>query len=277
MRHSLLFVIPLVLLLASAAQAQQAPVNTAPATSSASPSTDTPANSNLTPRQTAELRADLFMARKEYADAVRAYKQILRNDRYDAQLLNKIGVAYQEMIDLHQAESYYKKAMKVDKTFASAVNNAGTVEYEKNHYDKAIKYYEKALKLRTDMATIYTNLGYAYVEKKRYPEAVMAFRQALGIDPTVFDRKGEGGAIVQQRTTTDPGLFYFFVAKSYALAGDAEHAAHFLKLARDDGYKDFTSAKTDPAFAKVIKDPRMQEVLTVIPSYAADQSKTVRD
>jgi len=277
MRYSLLFAIPLVLFLVSTAEAQQTPAHAASTTSSASPSTDTPASSNLTPRQAAELRGDLFMARKEYGDAVRAYKQILQNDRYDAQLLNKIGVAYQEMIDLRQAEDYYKKAMKVDKTFASAVNNAGTVEYEKKHYSKAIKYYEKALRIRTDMATIYTNLGYAYVEKKQYPEAVTAFRQALEIDPTVFDRKGEGGAMVQQRTTTDPGLFYFFVAKSYALAGDAEHAAHFLKLARDDGYKDFTSAQKDPAFAKVIKDPRMQEVLTEIPSYATDQSKTVRD
>jgi tetratricopeptide (TPR) repeat protein len=277
MRHSLLFAIPLGLLLALPAQAQQTPASAAPATSSATTSADASTPANLTPRQAAELHADLFMARKEYADAVRAYKQILENDRYDAQLLNKIGVAYQEEIDLHQAENYYKKAMKVDKTFASAVNNAGTVEYERKHYSKAIKYYEKALKIRTDMATIYTNLGYAYVEKKQYPEAVMAFRQALQIDPTVFDRKGEGGAIVQQRTTTDPGLFYFFVAKSYALAGDAEHAAHFLKLARDDGYKDFASAAKDPAFAKVIKDPRMQEVLTVIPSYATDQGKTVRD
>ena len=37
---------------------------------------------------------------------------------------------------------------------------------------------------------------------------------------------------------------------------DAEHAAHYLKLSRDDGYKDFASAQKDPAFAKVIKDPR---------------------
>jgi tetratricopeptide (TPR) repeat protein len=276
MRHSLLFTVPLVLFLVPFARAQQSPASAAAnpaANAGAAPS----AESKLTPRQMAELRADLFMARKEFADAIRAYKQILETDRDDAQVLNKIGVAYQELIDLRQAENYYKKAMKADKTFASAVNNAGTVEYEKKHYGKAIKYYEKALKIRTDMATIYTNLGYAYFEKKEFPDAIGAFRQALLIDPTVFDRKGEGGAVVQQRTTTDPGLFYFFVAKSYALAGDAEHAAHFLKLARDDGYKEFTSAQKDPAFAKVIKDPRVQEVLTVVPSYATDQKKSVPD
>jgi tetratricopeptide (TPR) repeat protein len=271
MKHALLCLIPL-LLLATDVPAQQSPATAASASPAANSATDS--TPKMTPRQMAELRGDLLMARKEYGDAVKMYEQALGDNRDDAQVLNKIGVAYQEMIELRHAEQYYKKAIKADKTFVSAVNNIGTVEYEKKHYSKAIKYYLKALKLRSDMATLYTNLGYAYVERKQYPEAVSAFRQALGIDPTVFDRKGEGGAIVQQRTTTDPGLFYFFVAKSYALAGDAEHAAHFLKLARDDGYKNFSSAKTDPAFAKVIADPRVQEVLTVVPSYATVPHKT---
>jgi tetratricopeptide (TPR) repeat protein len=267
MRYAILCVCAVLLLLA----VPSAPAQQVPASAAATP--DSTANSTLSPRQTAELRADILMARKEYFDAVRAYDQILKNEPNNAELLNKMGVAYQELIDLNRAEHYYKKAMKADKAFASAINNVGTVEYEKKHYGKAVGYYRKALALRTDMATIYTNLGYAYMEDKKYPEAMGAFSQALEIDPTVFDRKGGNGAIVQQRTTTDPGLFYFFVAKSYALAGDAERAAHYLKLSRDDGYKDFATAAKDPAFAKVIKDPRVQEVLTVVPSYAADGKK----
>lgn len=276
MRHSLLFAVPLFLLFVPAARAQQTPAEANTASLGSSSAAQVPVQ-QISPREAAELHADLFTARKEYSEAVRAYKQILVTDRQNAQVLNKIGVAYQEMLDLRSAENYYKKAMKADKTFASAVNNAGTVEYEKKHYGKAVKYYKKALKIRTDMATVYTNLGYAYFEQKNYLDAVVSFRQALEIDPTVFDARGEGGAIVQQRSTTDPGLFYFFVAKSYAMAGDAEHAAHFLKLARDDGYKEFASCSKDPAFAKVIKDPRVQAVLTIAPSYATDQRKNVTD
>jgi tetratricopeptide (TPR) repeat protein len=124
------------------------------------------------------------------------------------------------------------------------------------------------------MAAVYSNLAYAYVEDKKFPEAMDAFKNALAIDPTVFDRKGGNGTVIQQRTATDPGLFYFFVAKSYAIAGDAERAARYLKLSRDDGYKEFATAQTDPAFAKVIKDPRVQEVLTVAPSYATERRKS---
>jgi tetratricopeptide (TPR) repeat protein len=267
MKRALLFFVPLVALCAVPAQAQQ--------TSDSSAASDSaPPVENMTPRQAAELRADILMARKEFVDAIRAYDGILQTSPNDAAVLNKVGVAFQQLMDLGRAEHYYKKAMHADKNFASAVNNVGTVEYERKHYGKAIGYYKKALELHSDMAAVYSNLAYAYVEDKKFPEAMDAFKNALAIDPTVFDHKGGSGTVVQQRTATDPGLFYFFVAKSYALAGDAERAARYLKLSRDDGYKEFTTAQTDPAFSKVIKDPRVQEVLTVAPSYATDRHKT---
>lgn len=268
MRRALLLLVPLVCLCIVPAQAQQT------SDTSAAPDSAQTSNSNMTPRQQAELRADILMARKEYLDAVRAYNEILKTAGKDAELFNKEGVAYQQLMDLGRAERAYKNAMHADKTFASAVNNVGTVEYERKHYGKAIDYYKKALLLHSDMAAVYSNLTYAYVEDKKYPEAMAALKSALAIDPTVFDRKGGNGTVIQQRQTTDPGLFYFFVAKSYALVGDAEHAARYLKLSRDDGYKDFATAQADPAFAKVIKDPRVQEVLTVAPSYATDRRKT---
>jgi tetratricopeptide (TPR) repeat protein len=124
---------------------------------------------------------------------------------------------------------------------------------------------------------VYSNLGYAYFANKQYPEAMNSFQKALALDPTVFDRRGQGGTVVQQRSTPDPGLFYFFVAKTYAQAGDAERAAHYLKLARDDGYAEFLSAQSDPAFARVIKDPGVQEVLHQAPSYASSAKKQIQN
>ena len=59
------------------------------------------------------------------------------------------------------------------------------------------------------------------------------------------------------------------MAKTYAQTGDAERAAHYLKLARDDGYAELLTAQSDPAFAKVIKGPGVQEVLHVEPTYAS--------
>ncbi|MGA7916651.1 MAG: tetratricopeptide repeat protein, partial [Candidatus Acidiferrales bacterium] len=93
------------------------------------------------------------MARKEYSSAVGEYDRILTAEPKNAAVLNKIGVAYQQLGDLQRAEHAYKRSMHADKNFASAPNNCGTVEYERKHYGKAIGLYKKALALRGDMPT----------------------------------------------------------------------------------------------------------------------------
>jgi Tfp pilus assembly protein PilF len=282
MRRFVFFAVPLLLVCipslgaqqASPASAQPASAHTASAVSSADTVYVASPKPELTPRQAMEMKGDVFMARKEFSEATGAYEAILQSEPKNAELLNKVAIAYQELGNLNRSERYYRRAMKADKNFASPINNLGTVEYEKKHYSKAIALYKKALVLKMETSTIYSNLGYAYFANKEYPEAMASFDKALAIDPQLFERKSGYGTIIQQRTTTDPGLFNFFVAKSYAALGDAERAAHFLRLARDDGYKNFLSAETDPAFAKVIKDPRVQEVLHVMPSYQNDAKRT---
>ena len=274
-----LFAVVVAFLLASSTSAQQTvkPVSDRAdqgAANSPGYISQSTAPSAMPPRDLLEMRGDIFMARKEFTSAVTTYAQLLVIEPKNAEIMNKIGVAYQQLGDLDRSGRFYKRAIHANKDFASAVNNYGTVEYEKKHYGKAIGLYKKASVLRPEMATLYSNLGYAYFCNKEYPEAMTSFTKALALDPTVFDRKAAGGTVVQQRSTPDPGLFYFFVAKSFAERGDVEHAAHYLKLARDDGYANLLSAETDPGFAKVIKDPAVQEVLHTSPAYTTSAKKT---
>jgi len=271
MRRLVLFAVPVLLLAVAPVKSQEA-TNVPERGAAPAP---TPVAASLTAREIAEMRGDILMARKEFEDAVRAYDAILRSEPKNAELLNKVGVAYQQLADLRRSENYYKKAMQADKTFASAVNNIGTVEYERGHYGKAAKYYERAATFGKDLPTVYSNLGYAYVAEKHFPEAMNCFQKALALDPTVFDHKSGGGTVIQDRSAPDPGLFFYFVAKTFAIAGDAERAAHYLRLARDDGYKDYAAALNDPAFAKVIKDPQVQDVITGVPAYATEEKKPV--
>lgn len=276
MKRFALFIIPLGFAI-GIAQAQQAPASHSldqqPPQEAAPESQGV---SQMSPRQVAEMRADILVARKEYADAAEAYERILPQDPKNAELLNKIGMAYQQLGDTGRAIRYYKKAWSDDKKFASAINNLGTVEYGKGHYGKAIKDYKKALEVSADTPGIYSNLGYAYCGDKQYPQAMAAFSRALTLDPGVFEHHGGFGPLLQQRSAADPGALYFVMAKSFAKAGDAAHAANYLKLARDDGYKQYLSARNDPAFASVIKDPRVQEVLRVHPPFEA-QGKQVQN
>ena len=273
MRFWAFFAIPLVFM-AGTAHAQQVP--NAPIGTNAEPSTsNAPPAPAMTPRQIAEMRAEILMARKDYPGAAHAYQALLVNEPRNATLLNKLGMAYELLGDIQDAQRAYKKSASVDKHSSSALNNLGTIEYADKRYGNAIKYYKKAIATGDAVPAVYTNLGYAYCGIKQFPKAMDAFNKALALDPDVFEHKGAGGSTLQQRTATDSAQLHFLLAKSYAKIGDAPRAARYLKMARDEGYKDFMSAEKDPDFAKVIKDEGVQEVLRIQPAYASAPDKPV--
>ncbi|HEV2388223.1 MAG TPA: tetratricopeptide repeat protein [Candidatus Acidoferrales bacterium] len=228
-----------------------------PAVSAPAPAAD----ESMTPAQREEIRGDIFMARKMYPEAVKTYQDLLLADQRNAKILNKVGIAYHQMGDLRMAERYYKRSAQADKNFGSPLNNLGTIEFGKHKYKGAIKDYKRALKVDPEMAAAYCNLGYAYLERKDANDAIVAFRQAVVVDPTIFEDRGSAGSVVEQRGMTDPGQFYYTLAKTYAIMGNAERCAHYLTMSRDEGYKKYTEALKDPAFKSVLKDPRVQIIL----------------
>lgn len=246
-------------------RAQQVP----PQQSASTESNQAPA---LSPKQVAEMRADILMARKEFAAAASAYERILATDPKNAALLNKIGMAFQQLGDSGKAEKYYKRAWKFDKHSSNAMNNLGTVEYGKRHYKNAIKDYKHALSVGTDQATIYSNLGYAYCGRKDYYRATVSFEKALAINPQIFKQRGGFGSLFLQRSAPDPATVYFLMAKSFAKLGNAKETAHYLKLARDSGYKKLHEAETDASFKLVIRSPLVQEVLRTPAPFAIKQT-----
>lgn len=271
-----LFAIPLTLAVANTSAHRTSDVSSAASAQPAANSSQDSSPAPMTQRQAAEMHADLLMARKDYSEAVVAYQRLSDQDPKSAELLNKIGIGYQQLGQDNLAEHFYKKAMRADGKFGPAVNNLGTIEYSRQRFGKAIKYYKKAAGIGGDnLAPVYTNLGYAYCSVKLYPQAMQAFGKALSVDPDIFEPKGTSGSLVQHRTAADPGTLYFLVAKSYAKLGDAERTARYLKLARDDGYKNYLAAEKDPDFARVIKDPQVQDVLRRRPPYEAQQNKPV--
>jgi len=218
------------------------------------------------PDLTEEQMGDLLMIRKQFREAAGVFKKLSDENPRNPVYLNKLGIALHQQEALGLALKYYEKAVKADPQYADAENNVGTIWYQRKKYDKAIKAYRKAITMRGDMAVLYSNLGYAYFGDKKYEEAIASFRQALALDPQLFEHNGSrSGSILQDRSVEDRGKFYYLLAKSYAQAGDLEKCMHYLRKAKDEGYKNLSDLKKDPAFAAAMKDPAMQEILTPKP------------
>ncbi len=225
-----------------------------------------------TPREIAELRADILMARKLYSDAIAGYEEILKREPKNAELLNKIGVGYSNLTKLDKAKKYYERAIKADKKYASALNNLGTVHFYQKKFRRAIKVYQRAIAVKPDSATFHGNLGHAWFADKKYPEAIAAWIRAIEIDPQVFEHRGSaGGTVLQTSSVEQRSLFYFYMAKTFASLGNAERCAHFLKRAIDEGYKNVAGIAKDPAFAPVINDPLFKEALQTPPPAPASK------
>jgi len=221
------------------------------------------------PEITDEQMGDLYMVRKQYREAAGMFKKLADQDPRNPVYLNKLGIALHQQTALGLALKYYERAVKVDPRYADAENNVGTIWYQRKKFEKAIKAYRKAIAIRSDMAVLYSNLGYAYFGDKKYEEAISAFRQALTLDPQLFEHNGSrSGSILQDRSVEDRGRFYYMLAKSYAQAGDLDRCIHYLRKAKDEGYKNFLDIKKDPAFGAALKDPSVQELLVPKPADA---------
>src|SRR6267143_1834791 len=180
--------------------------------------------------------------------------------------LNKLGIALHQQAALAAALKYYERASKVDPSYADAQNNIGTIWYQRKKFGRAVKAYQKAITIRSDMAVLHSNLAYAYFGEKKYEQAISSFRQALALDPQLFEHSSSrSGSVLQDRSVGDRGRFYFLLAKSFAEAGNVERCLIYLRKAKDEGYKELSSVKSDISFATVLKDPGIQEVLAPKP------------
>ena len=218
-------------------------------------------------------RAQICMATKQYDEAIQNYKALLKLEPANAQYMNMLGIAYLQEVNLGEAKRYFERATKADKTFASAYNNIGTVWYQKKKFRRAVREYQKAIEVEPTVASFHANLGYAYFNDKKYPDALSAFHDALALDSHVLDRTDRLGMAVTDRTVSNHGDFFFLIAKEFAAVPDAARCAEYLRKAFEDGNKNVSKIKTDPAFAKVIADPQVMEVLQLATAGNKEASK----
>jgi tetratricopeptide (TPR) repeat protein len=206
--------------------------------------------------------ADILMARKDYHEAAISFKKLVDANPKNAVYWNKLGIALHQQSELSGALKSYQQAIKVNPGYADAQNNIGTIYYQRKKFGKAIRSYQRAIKMRSDMAVLYSNLGYAYFGDKKYEDSIAAFRQALALDPQLFEHNSSrGGSILQDRSVSDRGRFYFLLAKSFAEAGNFERSLSYLRKAKEEGYASMNEVKTDPAFSAILKLPETQEIL----------------
>lgn len=212
---------------------------------------------------THEKRGDSFFVRKMYDDAIVEYRKSIAADRYNASVLNRLGLVYHQTQRLPEAERYYRDALKLNPLYLEAINNVGSVEFVRKRYERAIDNYNKALKIRPESPTVLLNVGACLFALQRYDEGFKAYQRALEIDPKAFDHTSSFGTLIQTTQRNEP-MLNFYLAKVFAGNGDKDRAISYLFKAVEEGFKDIEKIKTEPAFSILIEDERFVKLMETI-------------
>ena len=228
---------------------------------SSPPQTAAPDKPVITP----ELRGDIFMAKKQYREAIEAFHQGSPND---AVLYNKSGIAYHQLTQLDNALKSYQQAVRLKKDYVEAINNIGTVYYARKSFGRAISYYKRAIKIAPGeprTASIYSNLGTAYFARKQYKEATDVFQTALSLDPDVFEHHSNFGVLLEERNVEERAKYHYYVAKMYAKNGRTDMALQYLRKALEEGFKDKKQIEKDPEFASMRDLKEFKDLMALEP------------
>ena len=208
-----------------------------------------------------EKAGDACRAEKDYEHAILYFQEAVRQDKKNAVLYNKLGLAELKNSDLQNARLHFERATKLNSKYADAFNNLGAVYFMQKNPGGAAKYFKKAVALDETRATFHVNLGAAWFNQKKFDKAVNEYARALELDPEALEKNARAGITAQIGSPEERAKFYYMLAKIHAKRGDSDNCILCLKKAKENGYKDMDKVYKEEEFARVWTDPRLQEVV----------------
>jgi tetratricopeptide (TPR) repeat protein len=201
--------------------------------------------------------ADIYMVRQRFTAAIREYQKI---QNPSAVVWNKLGIAYQQMFALKEAERCYKQSLKLNPHNPKVLNNLATVQDGMKNFSAAEKNYRKAIKLEPNSAVMLKNLGTNLLMQHKYEKGAELYHQALAMDPAIFGErfgfkvnspapKDERGTAAYFKARTCARLGLNDCAISYLIKAFNEGAATVEKVAEEE---DFSSLRGTPALTRLL-------------------------
>jgi len=199
---------------------------------------------------------DALMAHQRYQEAIEQYKKAPASPT----VWNKMGVAYQLMFDLKDAERCYRESLRLQPRSANVLNNLGTVYDTSKDYKKAEHLYRKALKLDPKSALICKNLGTNLMTRHKYKQGWEVYKRAVALDPNVFAQR-TNSTVANSATAQERGAMNYYMARGCVQAGLTDRAVEYLRMAMDEGYTNPRKIAVDTSFERLHGNPAFQQLL----------------
>ncbi len=101
----------------------------------------------------------------------------------DSELYCGIGIVYEKLKDLNNAEKAYLKAIEFAPEDVDAYYNLGLVYTDKGKYDKAVDCFETVLDSDNEDSNTYFNIAICYFKQEKFDSAKYYFERTIELNP----------------------------------------------------------------------------------------------
>jgi len=199
---------------------------------------------------------DSLAMHQRYQAAIAAYQKAPQT----AVVWNKMGIAYQMMFNVRDAERCYRQSLKLNPHNAQVINNLATNYDSQKGYSAAERLYHKALKIDPQSAIVYKNLGTNLLAQHKYNRGWEAYQRALAIDPQIFEDHGSP-QVQNPASIAERGAMNYYMALGCVRMGQTECALQYLRMALDEGFTNPKKVASDVAFAGLRDNPDFKQLL----------------
>jgi len=132
------------------------------------------------------------------AEAEQIYRQVLKAQPDNADVMSKLGAAVAAQGRLGEAVTVLRSAVDLCPGLIDAQNNLGAACRILGLHDEAITACTNALDLDPDSISALVNIGAAYQELGRVEDAINSFKKALAIEPNMVEANVNLGVALQK-------------------------------------------------------------------------------
>jgi len=114
-----------------------------------------------------------------WRDSETLFTHTLAVTRENFLIHNNLGVFYERVGRLDEAEAHYREALRMNHSFVEALSNLGSVLMKKEQEEEALSFFREALRLHPGDASAHYNMAVLLADRGQLAEAVFHYREAL--------------------------------------------------------------------------------------------------
>ncbi len=151
----------------------------------------------------------------QYDIAVELINKAIKQNDSVAQYHNTLGIALEALGKFHEAILTYHQAVSIKRDYTEAYHNMAIALQSQGQHDVAVEKCTQAISLKPDYAQAYNTMAFSLEKQNLYDKAVENYRQAIRLEPSFVEAYNHLGVVLNGQGKIDEAVKNFKLALQY--------------------------------------------------------------